>query len=92
MSTLVRRVRIPIRSPHLLRTRLARRARRAHPAVCRAVAERRRTGRAAGTGSGRAGLPRFFEIVGTGLSTLDEQIARRHEASGFVVRESLVRR
>jgi len=36
------------------------------------------------------GLLRFFEIVDTGLSTLDEQIARRHEASGFAVRESLM--
>src|SRR5690606_18837214 len=37
-----------------------------------------------------AGLSRFFEIAGTGLSTLDEQVARRHAASGFTVRESLV--
>ena len=36
------------------------------------------------------GLSRFFEIAGSGLSTLDEQIARMHEASGFEVRESLV--
>lgn len=40
--------------------------------------------------SEKAGLRRFFEIAGTGLSTLDEQIARVHEASGFEVRESLV--
>ncbi|QOY62388.1 FkbM family methyltransferase [Lysobacter sp. H21R4] len=37
-----------------------------------------------------AGVSRFFEITGTGLSTMDEAIANTHKLAGFEVRESLV--
>lgn len=36
------------------------------------------------------GALRFFEIADTGLSTLDEIIAREHEVAGFGVRETVV--
>ncbi len=38
----------------------------------------------------RQGLLTFFDIKETGLSTADENIARRHQQSGFEVRETVV--
>ena len=37
-----------------------------------------------------AGASCFFEIPGSGLSTMDEAIAQKHQSAGFDVRESLV--